>query len=148
MIVQPAYINDQSINIIQDVFSITSNEDKYMDILEKSFGVSNARELFRYKIGFKKEELKEFLNSKYKRNKFNKIYVSTDLVKSSEINDLYNKEVFDKDYNENGWFIFIDECFIANWSHECKYIFVLNERDVTEIIHKWPPKKNIEMEVV
>lgn len=148
MIIQPEYINNQNIDIIQDVFAIESNEDKYIDILERKFGVNNARGLFRYKIGFNKEKLKNLLDNKYKKNNFNKIYVSTDLVKSSEIKDLYNNKVFNKSNNENGWFIFIDECILANWSHDCKYIFILNENDITEFHHKWPPKKNIEMEVV
>lgn len=152
MITQPAAISNQTIDIMEDVFSISGNntQNKYIDILEKKFNIANARDLFRYKVGISKDAVKTFLKNNFKKNNFNKIYLSSDLVKVLEIKDLYDKQVFSYDIDGNGWFIFIDKCIVANWSHDCEYIFLLNEDAESQFHskHIWPPKNNIEMEEI
>ena len=60
-----------------------------------------------------------------------------DIIEGNLIEDAFGVKVFENCL-ESGWFIWIDPCTIANWSHTCYYYFI-TETDMYEKSHGWMP---------
>lgn len=66
------------------------------------------------------------------------MYIYPTVIKGHLIEDTFDVKLFDNCF-ESGWFIWIDPCTIANWSHNCYYYFV-TENNMYEKAHGWMPK--------
>jgi hypothetical protein len=69
--------------------------------------------------------------AKSKKDKYDEIKISSQLLEISDIQDVMGKKVFKNLNKIYGWFIFIDENIFANWSHDCRYIFYVSEKNKT-----------------
>lgn len=63
-------------------------------------------------------------------------FCSVNAVRANQIKDYYGDEIFPEiETNLAGWFIFLDEMSYANWKHECKYFFIIDEKHIYKEIH-------------
>lgn len=92
-------------------------------------------------------ELIKFIELKtdYYNNDLLDVFVCDNHMNILDIEDAFGKKVFEGEYNYNGWFVFMDPCNLANWSHRCEYWFIVNE-DLyfNKLNENWMP--NIELD--
>lgn len=80
------------------------------------------------------------------------ISVSLAVIDSSEVRDINNRHVLPYDDGEK-WtgdavLFFVDWHPRANWSHDCTYVFIFADGRAYAWPHKWPPRDEIEMDVM
>ncbi|MGG0240762.1 hypothetical protein [Bacillus rhizoplanae] len=77
------------------------------------------------------------------------VFVSKYPIPIENIKDSFGKVIFDKQGNSKGWFVFVDPCKIANWSHTCEYWFVINETEAFySKTEQWKPWEELEIEQI
>lgn len=77
------------------------------------------------------------------------MYLSEHEILSHEVMDTFEKKVFGDKDNQKGYLLFIDPCPIANWSHPCHYIFLIEgEADLESVHEKWMPHETISLKQV
>ena len=74
--------------------------------------------------------------------------MSSQLLEISDIQDVTRKNIFENSEKIYGWLIFINEDIFANWGHECKYIFYVNNETQFEQQMLFPPTNDFLMEAV
>lgn len=76
-----------------------------------------------------------------------KIMCSVNALKADQIKSYYNERLFDNvPGNISGWLFLWDKVPIANWGHECRYYFIVNDKLLYEIEVKAGLRENIRMQ--
>lgn len=89
-----------------------------------------------------KEIAKQFINE------YNNVKISNTIHSISNIKNVSGATIFDNQKNTKfGWLIFVDKNILANWGHECEYIFYIDTNDYTITTNTMPPE-NIGMEEI
>ncbi|MDR1459948.1 MAG: hypothetical protein LBI60_07010 [Bacteroidales bacterium] len=86
--------------------------------------------------------------AKNRKAEYVEVEMSSQLLELSDIKDISGRTIFSNDRRTFGWFIFIDENVFANWGHDCKYIFYVNEEMFFEEQMLLPPDTGFPMEAV
>lgn len=109
-------------------------EDMECNRRNKAIMRKKAIEIFRNLHSFQNDEV---------------LYCSTNAVMANQIKDYYGVEIFPMiEKNISGWFFFLDEEPFANWKHECRYFFIIDERNIFEQMHEVGISDSILMEVI
>ena len=80
-------------------------------------------------------ELNDVINNV--KGNYVEIFVLDEQINSNSIKDYFTKDtIFNQ--STDGYFIFINPCTLANWGHECFYLFLTKDTLLIEDKH-WPP---------
>lgn len=94
------------------------------------------------------KSLLQFLTVNYDKQ-YTDLYISDNSLYLNDVRDTFGKRIFDGHRNVMGWLAFIDLCNIANWSHQCEYLFVVNSNDILRSPdEQWKPESNINLEKI
>ncbi|ERK30534.1 hypothetical protein [Clostridium intestinale] len=94
-------------------------------------------------------ELKSLLQSLFFNinQTYTKIYFSRTPVSLHDIIDSSGKKIFANLPNQEGWFVFVDPIIIANWSHDCEYWFIVNQKTIYKsLTEQWAPNNLSDLE--
>lgn len=91
-----------------------------------------------------KEKIIKDVKEKYDNSWDTRIYIS-DFMKISDVYDCDNNQMYpQKDPNLEGYLIFYDKVFFANWAHPCIYIFIDTKGKRYQKFNDMPPKFKLE----
>ena len=93
-----------------------------------------------------KELIIHDLKKEFKDIEFIEIEITETVIKQEDVKDSFGKRIFEG--NEVGYFVFIDLCTIANWSHECEYRFYKNDLEYETKVETWKPSSEIKIEKI
>lgn len=145
--------------------SVTLDLDQFIETTSKYFGISDKQYTYTHNIHLFSEGMMEMgqevlidrtkLIKLIKQNLINynmqltEVFVSKYPIPIENIKDSFGKVIFDKQGNSKGWFVFVDPCKIANWSHTCEYWFVINETEAFySKTEQWKPWEELEIEQI
>lgn len=94
-------------------------------------------------------ELKEKLRELYPiANEYLEISITTGKVSKNEISDIFNIKPFENNEELNeGVFVFVDLCTLANWSHACEYLLINKDTILREKMN-WMPNSNLKLTTI
>ena len=134
-------------------------EEQFLGIIDEYFGldliIEDIREDFRFFVDeFKeindftsvcsKDEAISYIKDHFDTNNiYIDIYISREIINIWDIKDAFSKNIFQKHGLMQGWFIWVDSCNIANWSHECYYYFIIDKSSVYKSTEQWIPHEDI-----
>ena len=117
---------------ILDYFDVKNKFNEFKNMLNSHFikNYKGKKEIIKFKTSCDKNTAKIY--AKRKKEFYDEINISSRRLEISDIQDVLGKKVFINNEKIYGWLIFIDEDILANWGHECKYIFYIGKKEGTE----------------
>lgn len=129
-----------------DPFNLTDKATRFEEVLKSFFMKEIDNNMTTFTVGCEKEAAKDYAAKMIEE--YARVEISTQLLELSNIQDAGGKTIFQNNEKTFGWFIFIDKNIFANWGHDCRYIFYINEEMFFEEQLLLPPNANFPMEVV
>jgi len=129
-----------------DPFHLADKAACFERNLKLAFIKGTDKNMTTFTMGCEKETA--LVYAKNRKEDYVEVEMSAQLLEISKIQDINVSTVFASNEKTFGWFIFVDKNIFANWGHECKYIFYINEEIVFEERRLLPPDAKFPMEVV
>jgi len=136
-------------------------EEQFSEHIKKQYDIEFYTEDFREDLSLFVDEFKEInkienICSKNEAialvkeffdftNPYLELRVSHEVVNIWDVRDVFERRIFSDAELLQGWFVWIDPCNIANWSHECYYYFILNNKKIFKSTESWMPSGDLKM---
>jgi hypothetical protein len=128
------------------VFGMHGYTDKFIGGLDRLMPGAGKRVDLDYEMGTAKGKAIEYAR-RYKEL-YHEVFIAPRYLQEGNITDIAGNKIFKGNGNRFGWLRCVDEDILANWGHDCRYIFFMNEYDVTEQTAQLPPDPIINLEAV
>jgi hypothetical protein len=114
--------------------------------MQKTFSLSVAQgDMQIYKSVMPKSQVCDYAINLI--DEYKKVEITNTTHAITEIFDISGEPVFAEKAAMFGWLIFIDNNILANWGHDCEYIFLI-DRNMKFHSRKTMPPMNLSMEEV
>ena len=130
---------------ILDAFDVKEKIEDFTEVLQRSFFNFISSDAI-FKTGCDRAEA--LAHARVLKDEFYAVSVSTEPVGVLDVRDVLHGAVFNNDEKLFGWLIFIDDMPLANWGHECKYLFFHKRHIIIEAEMFYPPATFHKMELM
>ena len=107
---------------------------------------ANIKDALEFIMGSDKDSARK--NALSMKSQFVEVEMSIKQLEISDVKDVTGKRVFSQSQRTYGWLVFIDDNILANWGHECRYIFYINDNEMLTKQMLMPPSEKIATEVL